>query len=134
MSANLNPSQSTPQIGWEQARQALADLAAAREVPPASFPGHHAIYCANLEGFLGGCLPVLLRERDELLLRLADVAAVLAAVETDEDGFLADPDSSAALLSVLDHALCGSAGCVDEDEWQARRLSAVAEFKESLGV
>jgi hypothetical protein len=60
----MNAAQSTRR--WQQCREAITDLAAAREVPREQFPGHKEIYCSNLEGFLGGQFPALLRERDEL--------------------------------------------------------------------
>lgn len=54
-------------------RDAAADLANARDIPPERFPGHKAIYCANLEGWLGGftlgllnALEAVESERDRL--------------------------------------------------------------------
>lgn len=59
-------SASPSEWGWQQHRETIEDLARAREIPRSEFPGHKEIYCSNLEGFLGGQFPALLRERDEL--------------------------------------------------------------------
>ena len=70
---------------------------------------------------------------DELALRLADVAEVLAAVETDDDGEIVEPHTG-AVMSALDYALRGEPGCVDEDEWQDRRRRALVKHGGYLGV
>lgn len=70
---------------------------------------------------------------DELALRLADVAEMLAAVETDDDGEIVEPHTG-SLLSALDYALRGEPGCVDMDEWQGRRREALVKHGGYLGV
>lgn len=72
-----HPAQSATR-GWEQARQTIEDLRAARGVPREEFPGHKEIYCSNLEGFLGGRFPVLLAERDELVAEVERLRGVMA--------------------------------------------------------
>jgi hypothetical protein len=56
-------------------KEAASDLTTARDTPHGQFPGHKEIYCANLEGWLGGYTVALLgalerveAERDALLL------------------------------------------------------------------
>lgn len=65
---------------WQSERDALATLAQFREIPAEQFPGHKAIACANLEGFIGGRFPALLAQRDELVaaLEAADKALMEA--------------------------------------------------------
>lgn len=71
----------------------------------------------------------------ELELRLADVADTLAAVPVDEDGELdIHADQFHGLLSALEHALHGSSGCMEPDEWQERREAALEARGEELGL
>jgi hypothetical protein len=70
---------------------------------------------------------------EELVLRLVDAADVLAAATTDEDGEL-DAAHAHGLLSALDYALRGDAGCVEPDEWQERRRQALAKYGVYLGL
>lgn len=70
---------------------------------------------------------------EELVLRLVDVADVLAAAKTDEDGEL-DAAYAAGLLSALDYALRGDHGCLEPDEWQERRRRALAKHGVYLGL
>lgn len=60
----------------------------------------------------------------ELELRLADVALILHNVERDDhdEAAIANPD---ALLSALDYAVRGSAGCIEPDEWERDRRVAL---------
>lgn len=126
---------------WAQARKTIEDMRRVDGVPDSDradgvvstseFSGHKSIYLANLEGFLGGRFPVLLAERDELALRLADAYAVLSKATVDEDTGELQEDPG-GLLSALDHALTGSSGCLEPDEWQAERVAALAEHSERL--
>lgn len=61
---------------------------------------------------------------NELQLRLSDVADVLANIPLDDDGNLADPDQAGTYLSVLDHAIRGDCGHMDEEEFNERRRTA----------
>lgn len=61
----------------------------------------------------------------EATLRLADIAALLASVQTDEvtgEGVV-DP----GFLSALDYALRGDSGCVEPEEWADRRRCALRD-------
>lgn len=69
---------------------------------------------------------------EEFALRLVDAADVLATVETD-DGEITEAHT-AGLLSALDHALRGSSGCMEPDEWQERRRQALAKHGDYLGL
>lgn len=72
-----------------------------------------------------------LSEREEvreLWLRLADVADVLRDVELDADG---DPLTDVgSLLAALEHAVKGTPGCVDPDDFRRRRTAALQRFVE----
>jgi hypothetical protein len=71
----------------------------------------------------------------ELALRLADVAQVVASARYDEDtGDILGGDDNAGFLSAIDYALRGSPGCMEPDEWQARREEALAARGDYLGL
>ncbi len=79
----------------------------------------------------GGAVPYG-GEPSELALRLADVQAAIALVETDEDGEI--KPGQHGILSALDYAVRGDAGCVEPDEWAANRRKALAEHGGYLGL
>lgn len=68
----------------------------------------------------------------ELELRLADAAELLATLPTDENDEAIGIDP--ALHSALGHALSGSSGCIEPDEWQDRREDALEARREELGL
>lgn len=70
---------------------------------------------------------------EELALRLADVAAVLASVTTDDDGEIAESNTG-SLLAAFDYALRGERGLETPDEWQERRRQALARHGTYLGL
>lgn len=72
--------------------------------------------------------------RIELELRLADAMGTIEALELDDDGNMKDPEQFGPFLSALEHALAGSAGCVEPREFQARRLEAHEKHAEALGL
>lgn len=75
---------------------------------------------------------------DELALRLADAQAVVQTVidSTDEDGMEELECSENGILggffSALDHALRGTQGCLDDDEFAAKRTAALEKHREYL--
>lgn len=111
---------------WRQARDVIADMKRVGGVPDSTrpdgvvttpeFSGHKSIYLANLEGFLGGRFPALLKERDQLfdalrLMAAARDASLFADPEHDVDdlfdrGLLCtltdtrEPDVSRAALTL----------------------------------
>lgn len=74
----------------------------------------------------------MLRTR-ELELRLADVAALVASLP-DDDAEDVTVDSFAGVKAALGHALAGSSGCIDPDEWQAQREAALERHRDELGL
>lgn len=72
-------------------------------------------------------------ETRELSLRLADAHAILASVPTDEhDEKTVHPDKFPGLVSALHHAIEGSPGCVDPEEWAAYREVELERAPEHL--
>lgn len=70
---------------------------------------------------------------EDMVLRLAFAAEMLASVEVDEDTGELSEDAG-GLLSALDYALRGSPGCVEPDEWQEQRRRALAKHGDYLGL
>jgi hypothetical protein len=68
----------------------------------------------------------------ECALRLADALAVLAAVP--DDATLEADDATNGLLSALDHALTGSPGCLDAEEFAAKRDAALGAQRERMSL
>ena len=71
-------------------------------------------------------------EPTEEQLRLADIAEILRTVDYDEDTLELKEDAG-GLLSALEHALTGSAGCIEPEEWQASRKAALAKHADYIG-
>lgn len=68
----------------------------------------------------------------EFALRLADAYAILQAVEYDDDG---EPiGHMGGELSAIDHALHGSSGCMEQEEWDALRLAALIKHGPALKI
>lgn len=71
--------------------------------------------------------------RTELQFRLCEAMDLLTEIPRDDDGNLAEPDQAAIYLNALDQALTGDPGCVEPDEWQARRETAYMLHSHKLG-
>jgi hypothetical protein len=102
-------------------RGAAADMARARDIPAEQFPGHKAIYMANLEGYLGSFAVRLLDalEQAEAELEVATAAASDGYALDGAAGILAKALAAAHDPALgLDRSVC---------------LRDVVEFVEKLG-
>jgi hypothetical protein len=81
-------------------------------------------------------------EEGELALRLADAYAVIqASMPRNEDGeidFLIVEDDGIKMddsfFTVLDFALTGGQGCLDDEEFEARRRAALGKHRDQLNL
>lgn len=68
----------------------------------------------------------------ETHLRLADVQGVIALARFDDEGEIAG--GQYGLCCALDHALRGTMGCVEPEEWHKRRVAALRTHADYLGL